>query len=419
MSAGPVAIVGAGLAGLRCAGLLAAGGRDVTVYEASDGVGGRARTDAVGDFRLDRGFQVLLTAYPEAQRALDYDALGLGEFEPGAMVRMGDGFELFSDPLRRPRSAPAVLGSPVGNLADKLRLGWMRQDLVARRPSRILARPDRPARQALEERGFSEGVIERFFGPFFGGVFIDPELGTSSRLMEIFFRCFASGSAALPSGGMGAMAEQLENRLEPGTVRLEHPVAEIRADGLRLEGGDWIEADAVVVATEEREACRLLGTGPAAAKNRVTTCVYFDAPEQDLRGRLLLLAPPGEGPVNEVAVPSSVADGYAPRGRSLVSVSAAGDEAVRDDLLEAVTDQLGGWFGQETVARWNHLATRRVDYALPDFAPGRFRRGGLPPRLDSGILVCGDHRESPSIQGALVSGRKAAEAVLETTGTAG
>ncbi len=415
MSKGPVAIIGAGLAGLRCAGLLEEQGREVAVYEASDGVGGRARTDTVDGFRLDRGFQVLLTAYPEARRALDYDALGLGEFEPGAMVRMDGGFELFSDPIRRPRSTPRVLGSPVGTLSDKLRLGWMRQDLVASQPDPILSRPDRPARQALEERGFSDGVIERFFKPFFGGVFIDPDLGTSSRLMEIFFRCFASGSAALPSGGMGAMAEQLAGRLKPGTVRLGHPVAEIRPDGVRLEDSDWIDAAAVIVATEEREACRLLGSDPPAV-NRTTTCVYFDAPEQDLNGRLLVLAPPGEGPVNELAIPSSVADGYAPRGRSLVSVSAAGEQAVREDLLEAVTGQLAGWFGRDTVADWNHLATRRVEYALPDFAPGRFERGGLPPRLDSGILVCGDHRESPSIQGALVSGRKTAEAVLETAG---
>lgn len=418
MSAGPVAIVGAGLAGLRCAGLLADNGHEVVVYEASDGVGGRARTDSVGDFRLDRGFQVLLTAYPEAQRALDYGALGLGEFEPGAMVRMGDGFELFSDPLRRPRSTPAVLGSPVGTLADKLRLGWMRQELVSGRPDRILARPDRPARRALEERGFSQGVIERFFRPFFGGVFIDPDLETSSRLMEIFFRCFASGSAALPSGGMGSMADQLAARLKPGTVHLEHRVAEIRPDGIRLEDGDWNGAAAVVVATEEREACRLLGTEPPS-DGRTTSCVYFDAPEEDLSGRLLVLAPPGEGPVNELAVPSSVADGYAPRGRSLVSASAVGAQAGRDDLLEAVTAQLAGWFGPRTVGRWRHLATRRVEYALPDFVPGRFEKGGLRPRLDSGVFVCGDHRESPSIQGALVSGRKAAEAVRQTVGTTG
>lgn len=415
MSDGPVAIVGAGLAGLRCAGLLAGQGIDVTVYEASDGVGGRARTDTLEGFRLDRGFQVLLTAYPEARRAFDYEALELGEFEPGAMVRMDGEFELFSDPLRRPRSIPAILHSPVATLADKLRLGWMRQELVSASPDRILERGDRSAGDALRERGFSDGFIERFFKPFFGGVLIDPDLETSSRIMELFFRCFASGSAALPAGGMGALAEQLAGRLAPGSIRLNQSVAEIRPDGLRPSEGDWIEASAVIVATEEREACRLLGTEPPRA-NRTTSCVYFDAPEAGISGRLLVLAPPGEGPVNELAIPSSVTAGYAPAGRSLVSVSAVGPDADREDLLEAVRNQLYGWFGRETVSAWNHLATRKIEYSLPAFEPGRFRRGGLPPRLDSGVFICGDHRESPSIQGALVSGRKAAEAVRETSG---
>jgi phytoene dehydrogenase-like protein len=410
MTGAPVAIVGAGLAGLRCAGLLAERGIEVEVHEASDGVGGRARTDEVEGFLLDRGFQVLLTAYPEARRALDYEALGLGGFEPGAMVRMDGGFTRFSDPLRRPRTAPAALRSPVATLPDKLRLGWMRQELVSGKPSRTLSRPDRTAREALEARGLSDGVIERFFRPFFGGVFIDPDLRTSSRLMEIFFRCFSTGEAALPAGGMGAMAEQLAGRLRPGSVSLGTRVAEVRPDGYRLEGGDWCDASAVVIATEEREACRLLGTDPPEV-NRTTTCVYFDAPDAEIDGRLLVLAPPGEGPVNELAIPSAVSPGYAPPGRSLVSVSAVGEQARRDDLLEAVRTQLGGWFGRSTVDGWRHLSTRRVDYALPDFRPGRFVPGGLAPRLDSGLFVCGDHRESPSIQGALVSGRKAAEAV--------
>jgi len=413
VNAGPVAIVGAGLAGLRCAGLLNEAGVEVEVHEASDDVGGRARTDSQDGFRLDRGFQVLLTAYPEARRALDYDALELGAFEPGAMVRIDNEFSLFSDPLRRPRSTPAALRSPAATLSDKLRLGWMRQELTLLGAGRILERKDRPALEALRERGFSDRVIEHFFRPFFGGVFIDPDLETSSRLMEIFFRCFASGDAALPAGGMDKMAGQLAARLPEGSLKLNSPVAEVKPDGVRGEQGEWQPARAVVVATEEREASRLLGS-EAPPAGRSTACLYFDAPAGEIDGRLLMLAPPGEGPVNELAVPSSVARGYAPPGHSLVSVSAIGDQVGREDLLEAVRDQLTGWFGA-AVNGWRHLATKRVEYALPDFAPGRFERDGLPPRLDSGLLVCGDHRESPSIQGALVSGRKAAEAILEAS----
>jgi phytoene dehydrogenase-like protein len=417
VSAAPVAIIGAGLAGLRCAAVLSDAGVSAEIYEASDGVGGRARTDVVDGFSLDRGFQVLLTAYPEARRALDYDALELGEFSPGAMIRMNGSLTLFQDPLRRPRSAVSAIRSPVATFPDKLRLGWMRQELAGSSPRRILSRPDRSAIDALRDRGFSERVIEHFFRPFFAGVFIDPDLETSSRLMEIYFRCFARGAAALPAGGMGEMARQMASRLPAGRVHLNRSVAEVRPDGLRVDGGEWLDASAVVVATEESSAARLLRTDPPGT-GRSTSCVYFDAPAGDIDGRLLMLAPPGEGPVNELAVPSSVARRYAPDGRSLVSVSAVGDQARREDLEDAVRGQLAGWFGAATVSRWRHLGTRRIDYALPDFPPGRFEAGGLKPRLDSGMFVCGDHRESPSIQGALVSGRKAAEAVIESIGTA-
>jgi len=412
VSPGPVVIVGAGLAGLRCARVLADAGVRSVVYEASDGVGGRARTDTFEGFKLDRGFQVLLTDYPEARRALDFERLELGKFEPGAKVRMGEGFRAFADPIRRPRSAFSSLLSPVGTAADKLRVARMRREIMSATPEEILSRPDVPAIVSLEARGFSSGMIERFFRPFFGGVFIDGDLGTSSRLLEIFFRCFSSGSAALPAGGMGSMAAQLAEGLDPDVVRLNQPVVEVKADGVRLDDDTWVEAGSVVVATEESAAAKLLGTDPPE-KSLVTTCLYFDAPESEINGGWLVLSQPGEGPINEVAVPSSVATGYAPAGRSLVSVSAIGAQAERPDLLEAATEQLSGWFGHPTVARWRYLDTKKVEGALPVFEPGRFERGGQPPKLDSGMFVCGDYRESPSIQGALVSGRKAAEAVLE------
>lgn len=409
--AAPVAVIGAGLSGLNSARVLADAGREVTVYEASDGVGGRARTDEVDGFQLDRGFQVLLTAYPEARRTFDYAALDLGDFEPGALIRLNGRFSPFTDPIRRPGSAVSAISSPAMGITDKLRIARMRQELLATSPGEILSRPDLTAIESLRRRGFSLFALERFFKPFFGGVFIDPDLTTSSRLLEIFFRCFSAGSAALPAGGIGNLADSIAAALPEGSILLNRPVREVKADGFRLDDGEWTEAPAVIVATDERTASALAGV-PEPGPGRVTTCVYYDAPAADLGGRSLRLSPSGPGPINELAVPSAVADGYAPAGRSLVSVSAIGNNALIDNLEQQVRNQLGEWFGNETVARWNHLATRTVSDALPDFAPGRFEPGGQDPALDSGLFVCGDYRESPSIQGALASGRKAAEAVL-------
>ncbi|MBK5231375.1 MAG: FAD-dependent oxidoreductase [Thermoleophilia bacterium] len=411
----PVAIVGAGLAGLKCALELQELGIDFRIYEASDGVGGRARTDTVDGFQLDRGFQVLLNAYPEARKTLDYDALQLGSFVPGARVRIKDSFAKFADPLRSPRSAPAAAVSLVGNLADKFRVARMWRDLTSTDPREILLRPEKSAISSLEERGFTTGMIEDFFRPFFGGVFIDPDLETSSRLMEIFFRCFSTGDTSLPAGGMGAIADQMAARLPEGSVRFGQRVTAVEAEAIELDDGSREEAAAVVVATEESAAAGLCGL-PAPVGSRTTTCLYFDAPEAEINGGWLILSPSGKRPINEVAVPSSVADGYAPNGRSLVAVSVVGPETDRADLHESVITQLSDWFGETAVSGWRHLKTYRIEHALPAFRPGRQQPDGESPLLASGVFICGDHRETPSIQGALVSGRKAAGAVSKALG---
>lgn len=419
--ASPVAIVGAGLAGLKCALELHELGIESRIFEASDGVGGRARTDTIDGFRLDRGFQVLLNAYPEAQDTFDYEKLQLGSFVPGARVRIKDSFATFADPLRSPRSAPASSISLVGNLADKFRIARMWRDLTSTDPREIVRRPETSAISSLEKRGFSTGMIEDFFRPFFGGVFIDPGLETSSRLMEIFFRCFSTGDTSLPAGGMGRLADQLAARLPGGSIEFGQRVEAVEAGAIGIAGGRSIEASAVVVATEEGAAAGLCGL-PEPVGSRVTTCLYFDAPETGIDGSWLLLSPAGKGPVNEVAIPSAVADGYAPAGRSLVAVSVVGPETDRADLHESVVTQLGDWYGESAVSGWSHLKTYRIENALPAFRPGRQRPDGETPLLESGVFVCGDHRETPSIQGALVSGRNAARAVskaLEADDAAG
>ena len=411
-----VVIVGAGLSGLRCASLLSEGGHEVMVLEASDGIGGRARTDEVEGFRLDRGFQVLLTSYPEARDAFDYDRLGLGSFEPGALIRNGEGFAPLTDPIRRPTAVLSAATSPVATLLDKFRLARLRFDLAGKDPSRIAGEEQVPAGLYLERLGFSRNVVENFFRPFFGGVLIDPDLKTTSALFQLYFGYFATGDAALPAGGMGALASQIAEGLPEDAIRLGVEVARVEAGRVVLTDGATIEAGAIVVATDETTASALLGDD-APAEGPVTTCLYFDAPAGDIddrMGRTLLLAGASGGPINEVAFPSSVADGYAPPGRTLISASAVGDDARRDDLIEAATDQLAGWFGRSTVEGWRHIASYTVENALPEFPPGRFAPESRPARIEPGVFRCGDYMESPSIQGALLSGRRAAEAVARS-----
>lgn len=401
-------IVGGGMAGLACARRLARAGRSVTVLEGSDDVGGRVRTDVQDGFLLDRGFQVLLTAYPEARAVLDYDALSLGTFEPGALVRYGDGFTRVFDPVRRPLRAAFTVFSPIGSLLDKMRILGMRQRLRGMAGDEILERPATTTLESLRQKGFSEQIIDRFFRPFYGGIFLERELSTSSRKFEYVFRMFADGYAALPADGMGAIPRQIAASLPEGSVRTGTRVRAVNGTTVELDGGEELGARVVVVATDPREASRLLGTEIPAGFHG-TTCLYFAAEKTPIDEPLLVLNGEGKGPINNLAVPSEVAPGYAPAGASLISVTVLGAGGDDESVLTAVRGQLMGWFGAQ-VASWRHLATYRIPRALPAMPPAA---GPVEETvaLGNGLFVCGDDRGIPSLQGALRSGRRAADAV--------
>jgi phytoene dehydrogenase-like protein len=258
-------------------------------------------------------------------------------------------------------------------------------------------------------------MIEGFFRPFLGGIFLDRDLATSSRMRDFVMRMFSLGDAALPGRGMGAIPAQIAAGLPEDAVRLGARVEALIDGGVRLEGGEILPAGAVVVATQEREAARLLG-GPAAAATTGTTCYYFDAPEPPLRQPILALDGEGSGPVNNVCVPSQVVPGYAPAGRSLISASVVGTVGhVPSPPVEAILDQLRGWFGPQVDA-WRHLRTYHLPEALPARTPAEFECIERPVRVSPGRFVCGDHRRNGSLQGAMESGRHAADAVIEELG---
>jgi len=408
-----VYVVGAGLAGLRCARRLHERGVAATVLEAGDGVGGRVRTDRVDGFLLDRGFQVLLTAYPEARAALDYRELELHPFYPGALVRTRGRFVTVADPFRRRWDGLRTLVAPVGSVGDKLKLASLRRRVAAGSLEELFARPETSTSEALARDGFSEEMVERLLRPLFGGLLLDRELGASSRMFEFVYRMLALGDAAIPTRGMGAIPEQLAGGLPPGCVRLGQKVAEVGDGGLVLAGGERLRARAMVVATDGPTAAGLLGE-PGPPGSVPACCLYFAADQAPVDEPAVVLDGDGDGPVNHLCVPSAVAPTYAPANLALVSATVLDRPGLPRgaDLEAAVLGQLADWFGS-SVLGWRHLATYQIPHAQPAQPPGALDPPARPVRVRPGVYVCGDHRDNASINGALASGRRAADALLE------
>ncbi len=413
-----VAIVGAGLSGLACALRLHEAGAPFVVLEASDAVGGRVRTDLVDGFRLDRGFQVLLTEYPEPRRVLDYAALDLGTFEPGALVWKDGRFRALVDPWRRPGKAWAALHSGIGSFRDKLRIAHLRAEVRRGPLEAIFRRPETSTRERLRGAGFSSEMVEAFLRPLFAGILLDHDLRASSRMFDFVFRMLAEGYAAVPAAGMGAIPEQMAARLPRGSIRFDARVASVGPGKVRLASGEVVEARAVVIAVEGPEAARLTGrlTDPGS---RPVTCLYFAAESAPVSEPVLMLDGERRGPVNNLCFPSQVAPAYAPAGATLVSASVLEGSGLSPAAVEdAVRAQLETWFGP-VVRSWRHLRTYHILHAQPDQLPPALDIPERPVRLAPDLFVCGDHRDTASIHGAMVSGRRAAAAFLAAERGAG
>lgn len=423
-------IIGAGLAGLACALQMHAQDRPFVLLEASDRSGGRVRTNIVstpeGDYLVDRGFQVLLTAYPHAAKFFQYDDLDLRGFYPGAMVFHQGKFHRVADPRRRPGDAVRGFRSPIATTRDKLRLAEMTMRVLGGPIENIWQRPDKPAIDALRDAGFAQTTIDRFFRPFFGGVFFDPELSTSSRMLEFCFRIFAQGRTCVPARGMGQLAAHLQARLPADRVRTSTRVQRIDKAGdlWNVHTPDQsLACRNVVIATEGDQAVALAAPHARlslpAVRWRTTATIAYACDRAPTDEPILVLDGDGNGPVNHLACMSAASPHYAPAGKHLVYaniidpavLAAHPDDAALD---KACRPQLTAWFGQE-VQRWNAINVDRIDHALPNQSPPWLSEPRREVQLAEGLFACGDWLDNASIDGALESGSRCAAAVLQHT----
>lgn len=310
--------------------------------------------------------------------------------------------------------------------------------LIALTRIRVLSQSDYEILTADEVRtvdllrriGFSDSIVDRFFRPFFGGIFFERELETTSRLFNFVFKCLALGDNTLPRNGISAIPEQLAAKLNPNSLFLNSMVVSIDYESqegtmlLNLESGEVLTTNlGVILAIEEFAAVKLLSgkLGPVQVKKpvRSTICLYFSVNSDRVPTTepVLFLNGSGEGIVNNMFFATNVAPSYAPAGKALVSVSLLGlyDKVTDEELVEQVKKELSGWFGEEAVGAWRYLRMYRIEFAQPNQCPPTNLM--KDPKLNPGLYICGDYVTSSTFDGALVSGRRAVEALLKDRAT--
>ncbi len=399
-----VVVVGAGLAGLQATRHLVEAGFDVVVVEAGERVGGRMQTDEVDGFLLDRGFQLYNPAYPEGAKVLDHTSLDLKPFFPGAVLATEDGPRWLVDPRRAPRIGLRNVRLPLGLRGTVRTLEYISGCAVTD-AREVEQRPDLSTREALEQAHLAGKATDLLLRPFLSGVLADTDLTTSRRFTDLVLRSLARGTPAVPAQGMQAIPEQLARPIR-GHIFRSTTALSVSPTRVETDAGS-VECDAVVVAADPATAARLV-PGVPTPRMRALTTWYFAVEEHDLLGGrpVLVLESGGRGPiVNSVAL-SYAAPGYAPAGRHLVQATAVG---LPDLEVATVRRQLAEMYGVPT-GHWELVGFYPVAGALPAAVPP-FRVRGR--QEFDGIVVAGDHRDTPSIQGALVSGRRAARRVRQ------
>jgi protoporphyrinogen oxidase len=388
-----IGIIGSGLSGLTAAKVLDEQGIDFRILEASDQIGGRIKSDKQDGYTFDHGFQVLLTSYPQVKKHLNLEKLGIKTFAPGARIFDGQNFHVISDPMRDPSKIFETLFAPSKTLKDALKTLSLRTKQGKKNLQTI---------DYLREFGFSEQFINSFFKPFFSGVFLEKELRTPSNYFSFLFNRFSEGYASVPRGGMQAIPHQLCENFQDKiqlNARVEH--IEENADNtvVKLADGTTLLFDKVIIAVEAPALKKFFPDMELNTKARVVTTVYYKAPQSAFSDTYLFLNGSGKGRVNHIAFLSDVNPEYSPDGSNLISVNLLDVENVDPN---EVLDEIKSWNQFET-KNWSFLKTYPIFYAQPDeFYQGQFNKDS------NRILFAGDFTETPSIEGAMASGEKAA-----------
>ncbi|MEM9673949.1 MAG: NAD(P)/FAD-dependent oxidoreductase [Cyclobacteriaceae bacterium] len=407
-----VIVIGAGLSGLIAALTLEEHGKTVKLLEATDRPGGRIKTDEVDGYLLDRGFQVLLTQYPETQRYLDYEKLNLRSFSPGTIILNKFGQQEISDPTRVPQAAFNTLFAKVGSLADKLKILRLKRKLGAQTVDQIFAQPEMSTLSVIQQYGFSESMLRNFFQPFMAGIFLENALTTSRREFDFVFKMFSEGDTSVPERGMEEIPKQLAARLQPDTLSTNERVESIDEQTVTTSSGEAFSASSILLATAPNEILQKVTGKQVSDARHSTTNVYLTADKSPIPRPMLALNANPERLVNNIVVMNEVSSAYAPAGKNLISISINGISSASDEeLTEKIKSELKPWYGDQP-DQWQHLRTYRIDYALPNQDSVSYNLTADQCKVREGLFITGDYLLNGSINAAMRAGRQAAEIIL-------
>ncbi|MDX1350798.1 MAG: FAD-dependent oxidoreductase [Putridiphycobacter sp.] len=401
-------IIGAGISGLIAATVLENNGYKPIILDNTDRAGGRVKTDIVEGYQLDHGFQVLLTAYPAAQKYLNYEALELQPFLPGAAIFTNGTQKIIGDPLRNLGLLFPTLRSGIGNITDKIKILQLNAYLKKTSIAAIFSAPEKTTHQYLVDFGFSETIITTFFKPFFSGIYLEPDLNTSSRMFEFVYKMFGEGNAALPKAGIEAIPQQLKANLKYTQFQFNQYVIKVTDNQIFLKNGTALPTDFTIIATEPSQLIENLRNQEAAWKGCDT--LYFEANKKVIKKPLIGLVASKNALINNIFFHNSLNSNSSGQ-KELLSVTVVKNHNLSNaELIETVKEELAKYCGIDSIRFLKHYA---IPKALPNLSHLKFDVLPSETRLTDTIFLAGDIQLNGSLNAAINAGEKAALGIIE------
>ena len=397
-------IIGAGVSGLIAAYELEQAGYQPTIIEKSGDVGGRVKTLSEKGYDLDLGFQVLLSAYPLANHYLDMDKLDLVKLESGALIYAHGKSILIGDPLRNRKVLIPTLFAAIGSVGDKLKILQLNRRLAKKSLEAIFDSPEMTTLQYLYQFGFSPKIIDRFFKPFFAGIFLEPELSTSSRMFEFVYKMFGEGYATIPKLGIGAISHQLKDKLKNTTFRFNTEVKDVTNDSIQLGSGEQIQHNGVILAANASSLMSKLEDQDTAWKSCM--CLYFEVDSTNIPDRTIaLLADAGNVANNLYAYTDHKT------GNTILSVTCLQFKGqTNEELIAKITAEIKEYTGANTISYIHHYT---IHQALPNTSNLRMTAQPSESQVMENVYLAGDYLFNGSLNAAMESGRLAALGLVE------